>query len=165
MVSLNPNAPAFTPGQNMLTFNRFHHIMNPPMTSSIASGNSVNKELPLSSQVVPNFTSTSLQEKPKASQVLRGPSAFRVKSLNISDQRSGPNGTDVTQEIKSNVDSSILEELFGKEHLNIVFVGHVDSGKSTMGGHLLYLTGMVEQRTLEKYEQEARALGRESWYF
>ncbi|KIJ36306.1 hypothetical protein M422DRAFT_261257 [Sphaerobolus stellatus SS14] len=55
-------------------------------------------------------------------------------------------------------DSDTLQNLFGKEHLNIVFIGHVDSGKSTMGGHLLYLTGMVDKRTLEKYEQEAREL-------
>ena len=51
-----------------------------------------------------------------------------------------------------------------KEHLNIVFMGHVDAGKSTMGGHILLLTGMVDKRTMEKYEREAKELGRESWY-
>ncbi|KAJ3085480.1 translation termination factor GTPase eRF3, partial [Physocladia obscura] len=51
-----------------------------------------------------------------------------------------------------------------KEHLNIVFIGHVDAGKSTMGGHILFLTGMVDKRTLEKYEKEAKEAGRESWY-
>ena len=30
-----------------------------------------------------------------------------------------------------------------KEHVNIVFIGHVDAGKSTIGGHLLYLTGKL----------------------
>jgi cell division inhibitor SulA len=33
-----------------------------------------------------------------------------------------------------------------------------------MGGHLLLLTGMVDKRTMEKYEKEAKELGRESWY-
>jgi peptide chain release factor subunit 3 len=51
-----------------------------------------------------------------------------------------------------------------KEHLNIVFIGHVDAGKSTMGGNLLYITGMVDKRTMEKYEREAKEAGRESWY-
>ena len=51
-----------------------------------------------------------------------------------------------------------------KEHVNLVFIGHVDAGKSTMGGHLLYLTGMVDKRTMEKYEREAKEAGRESWY-
>lgn len=51
-----------------------------------------------------------------------------------------------------------------KEHVNIVFIGHVDAGKSTIGGQLMYLTGMVDKRTLEKYEREAKEKGRESWY-
>jgi peptide chain release factor subunit 3 len=33
-----------------------------------------------------------------------------------------------------------------------------------MGGNILYLTGMVDKRTMEKYEKEARELNRESWY-
>ncbi|KAL7073267.1 hypothetical protein ACQ4LE_007170 [Meloidogyne hapla] len=51
-----------------------------------------------------------------------------------------------------------------KERVNIVFIGHVDAGKSTIGGQLMYLTGMVDKRTLEKYEKEAKEKGRESWY-
>ncbi|RWS12008.1 Eukaryotic peptide chain release factor GTP-binding subunit ERF3A-like protein [Dinothrombium tinctorium] len=51
-----------------------------------------------------------------------------------------------------------------KEHVNIVFIGHVDAGKSTIGGQLLFLTGMVDKRTLEKYEREAKEKNRESWY-
>ncbi|KIR52622.1 translation elongation factor Tu [Cryptococcus gattii Ru294] len=65
-----------------------------------------------------------------------------------------------------------LRDLYGenvkdtniKSHLNIIFTGHVDAGKSTMGGQLLYLTGAVDKRTMEKYEQEAKAAGRETWY-
>ncbi|KAI8927710.1 P-loop containing nucleoside triphosphate hydrolase protein [Entophlyctis helioformis] len=48
--------------------------------------------------------------------------------------------------------------------MNIIFLGHVDAGKSTMGGHILFLTDMVDKRTMEKYEREAKELGRESWY-
>ncbi|KNE58995.1 translation elongation factor Tu [Allomyces macrogynus ATCC 38327] len=63
-------------------------------------------------------------------------------------------------------EKAIATEFFAsqKEHLNIVFIGHVDAGKSTMGGHILYLTGMVDKRTLEKFEREAKEAGRESWY-
>ena len=45
----------------------------------------------------------------------------------------------------------------------LVFIGHVDAGKSTICGQLMYLTGMVDKRTLEKYEKEAKEKGRESW--
>lgn len=51
-----------------------------------------------------------------------------------------------------------------KDHMNIVFIGHVDAGKSTIGGQILNLTGMVDKRTLEKYEREAKEKNRESWY-
>ena len=45
-----------------------------------------------------------------------------------------------------------------------MFIGHVDAGKSTLGGNLLYMTGMVDKRTMEKYEKEAKDAGRETWY-
>lgn len=51
-----------------------------------------------------------------------------------------------------------------KENLNVIFIGHVDAGKSTIGGHVMYLTGQVDKRTLEKYEREAREKNRETWY-
>ena len=50
-----------------------------------------------------------------------------------------------------------------KTHLNIMFAGHVDAGKSTLGGQLLVLTGAVDKRTMEKIEQEAKAAGRDGW--
>lgn len=48
--------------------------------------------------------------------------------------------------------------------MNIVFVGHVDAGKSTLGGNLLYMTGMVDKRTMEKNARDAKEAGVESWY-
>ena len=50
------------------------------------------------------------------------------------------------------------------EHLNVVFIGHVDAGKSTLSGNILYLTGYVDKRTIEKYEREAKQRNRESWF-
>ncbi|KAK4517854.1 uncharacterized protein ATC70_001202 [Mucor velutinosus] len=70
----------------------------------------------------------------------------------------------VVQDDVEDVDDEVVADLYGKEHLNVVFMGHVDAGKSTMGGNILYLTGMVDKRTLEKYEREAKEAGRESWY-
>lgn len=51
-----------------------------------------------------------------------------------------------------------------KPHLNLVFIGHVDAGKSTLSGNILYLTGQVDKRTIEKFEREAKKLNRESWF-
>jgi peptide chain release factor subunit 3 len=51
-----------------------------------------------------------------------------------------------------------------REHLNLVFIGHVDAGKSTLSGNILYLTDNVDKRTIEKYESEAKERNRESWF-
>ncbi|XP_051250337.1 elongation factor 1-alpha-like [Dicentrarchus labrax] len=55
----------------------------------------------------------------------------------------------------------------GKEkiHLNIVVIGHVDSGKSTTTGHLIYKLGGIDKRTLEKYEKEAQEMGKGSFKY
>jgi len=45
-----------------------------------------------------------------------------------------------------------------------VFIGHVDAGKSTISGNILYLTGQVDSRTIEKYEREAKEKNRTSWF-
>lgn len=52
-----------------------------------------------------------------------------------------------------------------KPHLNLVIIGHVDHGKSTMTGHLLYLTGAVDDRKIAKYAKESESMGRASWKF
>ena len=57
-----------------------------------------------------------------------------------------------------------VQEEDPREHLNVVFIGHVDAGKSTLSGNILYLTGYVDKRTIEKYEREAKQRNRESWF-
>ena len=42
-----------------------------------------------------------------------------------------------------------------KNHINLVVIGHVDSGKSTTTGHLIYKCGGIDKRTIEKFEKEA----------
>merc|ERR1711871_1557953 len=51
-----------------------------------------------------------------------------------------------------------------REHLNLVFIGHVDAGKSTFCGQILYQTDQVDSRTIEKYEKEAKEKNRDSWF-
>src|SRR4030043_1241360 len=42
-----------------------------------------------------------------------------------------------------------------KPHLNLVIMGHVDHGKSTTTGHMLYLAGAIDEKTIKAYQDEA----------
>ncbi|EPS41099.1 hypothetical protein H072_4950 [Dactylellina haptotyla CBS 200.50] len=50
-----------------------------------------------------------------------------------------------------------------KENANLVVIGHVDAGKSTLMGRLLYDSGVVDERTIQKYKQEAEKIGKSSF--
>src|SRR5207245_2178118 len=42
-----------------------------------------------------------------------------------------------------------------KPHLNLIVMGHVDHGKSTLTGHLLFDAGYIDQKTIEQYAKES----------
>ncbi|MBN1328480.1 MAG: elongation factor 1-alpha [Candidatus Heimdallarchaeota archaeon] len=52
-----------------------------------------------------------------------------------------------------------------KPHLNLVVIGHVDHGKSTMTGHMLFLAGAVDKRLIDKYAEESEKIGKPSWKY
>merc|ERR1711865_66935 len=52
-----------------------------------------------------------------------------------------------------------------KTHINVVVIGHVDSGKSTTTGHLIYKCGGIDKRVIEKFEKEAAELGKGSFKY
>jgi len=50
-----------------------------------------------------------------------------------------------------------------KPHMNIVFVGHVDHGKSTSVGRILFDTGNIPEQEMKKIQDEAKKLGKETF--
>ncbi|KAL8940544.1 MAG: hypothetical protein Q9216_002761 [Gyalolechia sp. 2 TL-2023] len=50
-----------------------------------------------------------------------------------------------------------------KQAANFVVIGHVDAGKSTLMGRLLYDLKVVDQRTIDKYRREAERIGKSSF--
>ncbi|XP_064864619.1 HBS1-like protein isoform X2 [Oncorhynchus nerka] len=64
-----------------------------------------------------------------------------------------------------NVRAELEKRQGGKSLLNLVVIGHVDAGKSTLMGHLLYLLGNVNKRTMHKYEQESKKAGKASFAY
>jgi elongation factor 1-alpha len=52
-----------------------------------------------------------------------------------------------------------------KQHVNLVVIGHVDSGKSTTTGHLIYKCGGIDKRVIEKFEKESKDMGKSSFKY
>lgn len=52
-----------------------------------------------------------------------------------------------------------------KPHLNLIFTGHVDHGKSTTVGRILYDTGAIDENTMRKLKEEAAKLGKATFEF
>jgi peptide chain release factor subunit 3 len=93
------------------------------------------------------------------------PSSGRASPTGAGTEKAAARDVDaVEKEQAADVDEETLKEIYGKEHVNIIFIGHVDAGKSTLGGAILYATGMVDERTMEKNKKEAKDMGRETWY-
>ncbi|AKB44663.1 MAG TPA: translation elongation factor EF-1 subunit alpha [Methanosarcina vacuolata] len=52
-----------------------------------------------------------------------------------------------------------------KPHMNLAVIGHIDHGKSTFVGRLMYDAGAVPAHIIEKYKEEAKQKGKESFAF
>ncbi len=52
-----------------------------------------------------------------------------------------------------------------KPHLNLIFTGHVDHGKSTTVGRILYDTGALSENDLRKLKEEAAKVGKATFEF
>ncbi|KAG8501148.1 hypothetical protein CXB51_003238 [Gossypium anomalum] len=70
---------------------------------------------------------------------------------------------------KNNVEKDVAEYIkkeFDKKHgptWHCIVGRNFDAGKSTTGGQILFLSGQVDDRTIQKYEKEAKDKSRESW--
>lgn len=52
-----------------------------------------------------------------------------------------------------------------KEHINLIFIGHVDHGKSTTVGRLLYDTGNIDEQSMRKLQDRAKEVGKPGFEF
>uniref|UniRef100_A0A673N0B6 HBS1-like protein n=1 Tax=Sinocyclocheilus rhinocerous TaxID=307959 RepID=A0A673N0B6_9TELE len=85
----------------------------------------------------------------------------------VNEDSTAPTPTRPTGKSKQqlNIHAELEKRQGGKPLLNLVVIGHVDAGKSTLMGHLLYLLGNVNKRTMHKYEQESKKAGKASFAY
>lgn len=98
-----------------------------------------------------------------------GPATTGAAASKQQEPAAEPAAEEDTQETEEDVAArQKVYEALAKEdtriHMNVVFIGHVDAGKSTLGGQILCLMGGVDERTIEKYQKEAKENNRETWY-
>ena len=108
---------------------------------------------------------TKKESTPAPAPVSSTPTPSKKESTPVSASTSIATADAIAKEQEDEVDEEVVNDMFGgKDHVSIIFMGHVDAGKSTMGGNILYLTGSVDKRTVDKYEREAKDAGRQGWY-
>ncbi|KAF9075857.1 P-loop containing nucleoside triphosphate hydrolase protein [Rhodocollybia butyracea] len=136
----------------------------PPTAQPAPAATPLHASAPAPAPSQPKSTSTPAKVAAKPKSDLPAPSTAPSKTFSL--EKSKTDTTAIAKEVQAAADKAVLEDLYGhvKEHLNIVFIGHVDAGKSTLGGNLLYISGSVDKRTMEKLEKEAKTAGRETWY-
>ncbi|XP_054708879.1 HBS1-like protein isoform X2 [Uloborus diversus] len=71
----------------------------------------------------------------------------------------------VTQKKYDAFDLYTKERSLLKTLINLIVIGHVDAGKSTLMGHLLFRLGQVSKRTMHKFEQDSKKLGKSSFMY
>lgn len=60
--------------------------------------------------------------------------------------------------------SEITQVDESRQPVSMVFIGHVDAGKSTICGQMMFQMGAVDERQIEAYKIEAKKQGRDSWW-
>ncbi|GAM20318.1 hypothetical protein SAMD00019534_034930 [Acytostelium subglobosum LB1] len=134
-----------------------------------------------SNQLIDTVKSMNIkQQSPQQSHDGRTPYNTPTSSISIPDASGQTSEVSTPQSANRNINvkqhsaarRKELEELVHnafstttKPHLNMVVIGHVDAGKSTTMGHLLYKLDYVDQRTISKFEREANNMGKSSFHF
>lgn len=62
------------------------------------------------------------------------------------------------------LNEEIVEINEALEPASLVFIGHVDAGKSTICGQIVYQMGLVDDRTIQQFKEEAKKYNRDSWW-
>ncbi|XP_062428503.1 HBS1-like protein isoform X2 [Rhea pennata] len=129
----------------------------------------------MESEIVPKVTKMTVSGK-KQSMGFEVPCAITEENGHVNtpqkvqvpeEQNMMPTPVKKSSKTKPQIDvkTELEKRQGGKQLLNLVVIGHVDAGKSTLMGHLLYLLGNVNKRTMHKYEQESKKAGKASFAY
>ena len=144
------------------------NISKKEKTKDIVNANNTNTNNNKESKDKPKIAASNDKDKDNETKLTN-----EINNLSIKDSKDLNNkNININNEIKlDEIDTDVyskegkLSEVDEtRDPASIVFIGHVDHGKSTICGNILQLTGQVDDRTLEKYQKLAKEKNRESWY-
>lgn len=90
-----------------------------------------------------------------------------VFSTKLSDSNEGAHG-DYSRPYSmsdDDIETPVSAPASDREHISMIVAGHVDAGKSTLVGNLLYKHGDIAQKTMHKYEKESKEIGKSSFAY
>ncbi|CAO3693728.1 unnamed protein product [Umbelopsis ramanniana] len=107
------------------------------------------------------------EKKPKIV-VAKAKKVSSIASTPVSSQPPSPKSSPLAKipaAKRVDVEAEYAKRTSDKAKLNMVVIGHVDAGKSTLMGHFLYALGQVSEKTIRKYEREAQKIGKSSFAY
>ncbi|EGG14374.1 eukaryotic release factor 3 [Cavenderia fasciculata] len=169
---MNPNASVFVPG---MKFGAKPSATPAPAATAATPAAAANSTPVVEEPKVVVQEEKKVEKKPAP--VAAAPVETTTTTSTTSTSATSPTTTvtspttdDDVDELGNKIDDVVIQDVSNfkedqREHLNIVFIGHVDAGKSTISGNIMLLTGQVDSHTMAKYEREAKENHRESWIF
>lgn len=156
--------------------------VNELLNSNVQEDSDKNKKLSSSSPVSKPKSKTDVKKKdvsgvmapppgwgrPDDSNKVKTPKGKENKSTPIKIAKKNPVKLDTVREMHVRPKKKISEELIGqikeqKSRLGCVILGHVDAGKSTLMGQVLVQVGVVQKRTISKFQRQAAQIGKASF--
>ncbi|TMW59566.1 hypothetical protein Poli38472_004635 [Pythium oligandrum] len=107
------------------------------------------------------------EEKPKAEVETSNVATYgsTVQSFSPSELKAFAKAEEKAQQAAVKLHEAETSGAEGKTKISMVVIGHVDAGKSTITGHLLYKLGYVSKKLMHKFEKESREAGKASFAY
>jgi peptide chain release factor subunit 3 len=135
---------------------------NKPGTAQSKTQVTAQAKKPEEKKTSSNTAQTKKEEnKQTVSQVKKDDTSEAELSKNLDNQINLNTEQNLVDDSK---EGAMIEVDNTRKPVNIIFIGHVDAGKSTISGSILLKTGMIDERTIEKYQRLAKTNNRESWF-
>jgi len=145
-------------------------VVRAPKTSSTSGFSATNLDSSVIKVIGGSSNKSSRSNSPLPTNKLESMSIETPKKSDLVTESASVIPTPVKQVLMRKSELNVNEEYKkargdSKEAINLIVIGHVDSGKSTLMGHLLFQLGQVSQKIMHKYEQESRKVGKQSFMY